>query len=153
DVQAGKTSPITAKLEPRNMPVLSRSATFLVLAVEALPPPVTSSHVSLPEFVLDRTLKGHTGWVITTAFSPDGQRLASGSWDRTLKFWQVVTGEQLGTVSGKMKELQSLAFSRDGHWLATENSSDTATLRDPATGQEVRAFPSDKPLGTLGSNW
>ena len=153
DVPAGKTTTITAKLEPRNLPVLSRSATVPVLAVAALPPPVTSPRVSLPEFVLDRTLKGHTGWVTTVAFSPDGQRLASGSWDRTLKFWRVTTGEQLGTVSGKMKELQSLAFSRDGHWLATENSSDTATLRDPATGQEVRAFPSDKPLGTLGSNW
>src|SRR6266852_4546482 len=154
DVQAGKTSTITAKLEPRDLSVLSRSATVPVLAVAPAPPlPVTSSRISLPEFVLDRTLKGHTGWVTTVAFTPDGQRLASGSWDRTLRFWRVTTGEQLGTVSGKMKELQSLAFSRDGHWLATENSSDTATLRDPATGQEIRAFPSDKPLGTLGSNW
>ncbi len=154
DVQDGKTSTITAKLEPRDLSVLSRSATVPVLAVAPAPPlPVTSSRISLPEFVLDRTLKGHTGWVTTVAFSPDGQRLASGSWDRTLRFWRVTTGEQLGTVSGKMKELQSLAFSRDGHWLATENSSDTATLRDPATGQEIRAFPSDKPLGTLGSNW
>ena len=154
DVPAGKTTTITAKLEPRNMPVLTRSATVPVLAVApALPPPVTSPRASLPEFVLDRTLKGHTGWVTAVAFSPDGQRLASGSWDRTLKFWQVTTGEQLGTVSGKMKELQSLAFSRDGHWLATENSSNTATLRDSTTGQEIRAFLSDKPLGTLGSNW
>ena len=144
---------ITAKLEPRNLPVLSRSATVPVLAVAALPPPVTSPRVSLPDFVLDRTLKAHSGWVTGVAFSPDGQRLASGSWDRTLKFWQVSTGEQLGTVSGKMKEVQSLAFSRDGHWLATENSSDTATLRDAATGQEIRALPSDKPLGPLGSNW
>ena len=72
------------------------------------------------------------------AFSPDGRRLASGSWDRTVKFWEVSTGEQLSTVAGKMKEIQALAFSRDGHLLATENSSNTTALRDSDTGQEIR---------------
>ena len=79
--------------------------------------------------------------------------LVSGSWDRSVKFWEVSTGEQLSAVAGKMKEVQALAFSRDGQLLATENSSNTATLRDPTTGQEIRVFPSDKPLGVLGSNW
>jgi len=154
DVQTDKTSTITAKLEPLDLPVLRGSPTAPVLAVPpALPPPVTATRPSPPDFVLDRTLKAHGGWVTGVAFSSDGQRLVSGSWDRTVKFWEVSSGEQLSTVAGKMKEVQALAFSRDGHLLATENSSNTATLRDPTTGHEIRAFPSDKPLGVLGSNW
>ena len=33
------------------------------------------------------TLKGHTDWVSSVAFSPDGKRLVSGSHDKTLKVW------------------------------------------------------------------
>ena len=42
----------------------------------------------------DATLK-HTGEVLCLAISPDGRRLAAGSWDRTVKVWD------LGRVLGK----------------------------------------------------
>ena len=154
DVQASKTSTTTSTLEPLGLPALNAPAKAPILAVTpAIPSPVAPVLPSLPNFVLDRTLKAHSGWVTGVAFSPDGKRLASGSWDRTVKLWQVSTGDQLSTVAGKMKEVQSLAFSRDGRWLATENSSDGVSLRDPTTGQEILELPSDKPLGPLGSNW
>jgi WD40 repeat protein len=154
NVQAGKTSTINAKLDPLELPTLSEPAKPPVLSVtNAIPAPVILTRPHPPDFVLDRTLKAHNGWVTAVAFSPDGGRLVSGSWDRTVKFWEVSTGEQLGAVTNDMKEVQSLAFSRDGRWLATENSSDTTSLRDPSTGWEIRVFPSDKPLGPLGSNW
>ena len=154
NLQANQTSTITAKLEPFEPPALGASAIAPVVAVPAvLPAPVTSTRGAMPDFVLERTLKGHSGWVTSVAFSPDGQRLASGSWDQTVKFWEVSTGEQLSTVARKMKEIQALAFSRDGRWLATENSSNSVTLRDATTGQEIRTLSSDKPLGALGSNW
>ncbi len=153
-VQPGKTSTITAKLDLLELPTLRERPGAPVLAVTpAIPAAVTSTRFSPPNFALDRTLKAHSGWVTAIAFSPDGQRLASGSWDRTVKFWEVTSGEQLSIVASKMEEVQSLAFSRDGHWLATENSSNTVALRDPITGQEIRALPSEKPLGALGSNW
>src|SRR5207253_7052088 len=107
----------------------------------------------VPEFVLDRTLKAHSGWVTGVAFSADGQRLASGSSDQTVKLWDVPTGQETSTVATKIKEVQALAFSRDGHWLAAENSINTVTLWDATTRREVRTFPSNKPLGVLGSSW
>jgi WD40 repeat protein len=153
-VQPGRTTTVTAKLEPLELPAFSERPKAPMLAVTpAIPAPVTSTRRSPPNFALDRTLKAHSGWVTAIAFSPDGQRLVSGSWDRTVKFWEVTSGKQLSPVASKTKEIQSLAFSRDGHWLATENSSNTVALRDPVTGQEIRALPSDKPLGALGSNW
>ena len=154
DLQAHQISTVTARLEPFDLPAPPAPWNAPVLPViPAIPVPVISTHTVVPDFVLERTLKGHSGWVTTMAFSPDGQRLASGSWDQTIKFWEVSTGEQLGTIGRKNKEIEALAFSHDGRWLASENSSNTVTLRDALTGQELRVLASDKPLGPLGSNW
>lgn len=150
---AGRTSNIEAELEPLP-PTLRESANVPILAVTPVIPALLKSTInSVPDFVLERTLKGHSGWVTGVAFSADGRRLASGSWDQSVKFWDVRTGQAVSTVARRMKEVQALAFSRDGHWLAAENSSDTVTLWDAATGREIRTMASDKPLGILGSNW
>ena len=151
DVQAGKTSSVAARLEAFNLAPVAAAPVAAVAA--PLPAPVTSTRASSPDFVLERTLKAHSGWVTSIAFSPDSQRLVSGSWDKTIKFWDVSTGAQLNGGAGKTKEIEALAFSRNGDLLATENSSNTATLRSPLNGQEIRAFASEKPLGALGNNW
>ena len=41
---------------------------------------------------LVRLFQGHSNWVVSLAWSPDGRRLASGSWDSILKLWDVSTG-------------------------------------------------------------
>ena len=75
DVQAHQTSTVTARLEPFELPAPSAPKTAPVLPVlPAIPVPATSTHAALPDFVLQHTLKGHSGWVTTMAFSPDGQR-------------------------------------------------------------------------------
>jgi WD40 repeat protein len=141
----------TARLQPFE---LMEPASVTILAVTpAIAPPIRSASTSPPNFVLDRTLKGHSGWVTGLAFSSDGQRLASGSWDQTVKFWDVPTGRELSAVGGKVKKVQALALSRDGRWLAAENSSNTVTLWDATTGTQVRTLPSERPLSALGSNW
>jgi WD40 repeat protein len=150
EFQAGQTARIVAKLEPVEPPPLTEPAKAPSFAFKAAIPRMASP--SVPDFTLYRTLKGHSGWVTGVAFSADGQRLASGSSDQTVKFWDVPTGQE-STVASKIKEVQALAFSRDGHWLAAENSINTVRVWDAATGRELRRFSSDKPLGVLGSSW
>ena len=47
----------------------------------------TPSDVPKPSAKELHTLKGHTGYVMSVAFSPDGQRIVSGSFDKTVKIW------------------------------------------------------------------
>jgi WD40 repeat protein len=140
--------------EPPALPVEpAKPAVPAAILPSAPPMPIRAVTVSHPDFVLEHTLESHAGWVTVVAFSPDGRRLASGSWDQTVKFWDVPTGQELSTVRSKMKGVQALAFSRDGHWLAAENSSDTVMLWNATTGREIHTLPSNKPLDIAGSNW
>ena len=141
-----------AKLDSFQFPIEPVNGVVLA-AMSASPISNRSMTTSRPNFVLDHRLKGHSSWVTGVAFTSDGRRLASASWDQTVKFWDVYTGNELGTVGSKTKQVQALALSRDGHWLAAENSSDNVTVWDATTGREVRTLATDKSLGALGSNW
>jgi len=61
---------------------------------------------------------GHTAGVQSVAFSPDGQTLASGSWDRTIRLWHVATGHELLCFKGQSHGVNAVAFSPDGRTLA-----------------------------------
>jgi WD40 repeat protein len=153
DLSAGQAATLTARLE-RSLPVLPGSAKAPKLEIAAgLPAVIRSLDTAGPGFVLDRTLKGHSNWVTAVAFSPDGRRLASGSWDRTVKFWEVPTGRELATIGKDIKGVQALAFSGDGRWLAAESSDNSVTLWDAATRREVRTLAGNSPLGLSGNNW
>jgi len=82
------------------------------------------------------TLEGHAGQVYSVAFSPDGERLATGSWDKTAKIWNVETGQEYLTLEGHANLVSSVAFSPDGKRLATGSDDKTAKIWNVETGQE-----------------
>ncbi len=60
-----------------------------------------------------RPLKGHTEYIATAAFSPDGKRILTGSRDRSVKLWDAETGRELLSLE-QDAEVSDVAFSPDG---------------------------------------
>ncbi|KAI0435534.1 WD40-repeat-containing domain protein [Xylaria telfairii] len=83
-------------------------------------------------------LEGHTGDVFAVAFSPnrDGNLIASGSIDRTVRLWNYSTGVALHTLKGHSDVVRHLVFSPDGSQLASGSGS-TIHLWDPTTGTKL----------------
>ena len=84
------------------------------------------------------TLAGHTDQVGSVSFSSDGNTLATGSWDGTVKLWDVMTQQDIATLRS---EGDRLSFSSDGETLATGSWDGTVKLWDVTTQQEIDTLP------------
>ncbi len=82
-------------------------------------------------------LKGHTGSVISVAFSADGKRLASASSDQTVKVWDVTSGQETLTLEGHTGSVMSVVFSADGKRLASASDDQTVKVWDATSGEET----------------
>ena len=75
-----------------------------------------------------KTLRGHSSRIWAIAFSPDGQLLASGSADHTIRLWNAHNGTCLTVLQGHTSGVTSVSFSPNGQILASASEDSSIEL-------------------------
>lgn len=104
-----------------------------------------------------KTLRGHTGLVISIALSPDGRQLVSGGIDQTLRLWDIAnptspsgdagsgSDQSLKIFRGHTGVVGQVAFSPTGRHLASSSTDETIRLWDIETGECLKILQVDRP--------
>jgi len=89
--------------------------------------------------MLKQTFEGHTGDVLSVAFSPDGNSILSGSSDNTINVWNINGGAPNRSIMSAT-QIKSISFSYDGRYVASGSEDGVIALFDLSTGGYIRSF-------------
>ncbi|WP_414753823.1 protein kinase domain-containing protein [Anabaena sp. CCY 9910] len=89
---------------------------------------------------LANTLPGDENAFVSLAVSPNGQIIASCGSDRTIKIWQLATGEDISTLNGHSRKVNAVVFSPDGKTLVSGSDDNTIKIWNLKTGKVIRTI-------------
>ena len=82
--------------------------------------------------------QGHTCFINSTVFSPDGTKIASASYDESIIIWDAYTGKQIGKpLLGHVGGVNSVVFSYDGKMVISGGCDKTIRIWDVETGRQI----------------
>lgn len=88
---------------------------------------------SAPRWQCIQTFSGHLGIVNRVTFSPDGETVASGSEDNTLKVWDLETDKLVQSVISESQSVKFAVISPDGQMLASGSGDNSIQIWQLAT--------------------
>jgi WD40 repeat protein/serine/threonine protein kinase len=94
----------------------------------------------IPPGSLLYTYPGHTNIVFAVAWSPDGRRIASGSYDHTVQVWDAADGSHAFTYRGHSSPVNAVAWSSDSRHIASGSNDHTVQVWDAADGSHVFTY-------------
>jgi len=83
---------------------------------------------------------GHGGGILSVAWSPDGQQALSGSYDQTVRLWELASGRCLRVFEGHSDSISSVSWGPDGQQALSGSYDQTVRLWDIASGRCLRVF-------------
>ncbi len=83
---------------------------------------------------------GHTSRVTALAWSPDGKRIASANFDKTVRIWDGGNGKELFCFRGHAAHVNALAWSPDGRRIASASDDYTVQVWDAANGNVLFTY-------------
>jgi len=84
-----------------------------------------------------REIRAHRDVLYDAELSPNGELLATCSYDRKIILWNVATGEQVRSLDGHTGAVYDIAFSPDGATLVSGSADDTCKVWQVATGERL----------------
>jgi WD40 repeat protein len=87
-----------------------------------------------------RALTGHKNWVKSVAVSRNGELLASGSNDRTVRVWNVSSGRELLNLVGHEGPVEVVLFSPDDRWIISGSTDSTIKVWDTVSGRPLQTL-------------
>ena len=94
-----------------------------------------SSALVAQDYPLETVIqRGHRAAVRSVVFSPDGQYVATGSRDNSIKLWELKTGREIRTFLGHQSPVNTVVFDPSGQRLASGSSDNNIIIWEVATG-------------------
>ncbi|MFW6358566.1 MAG: WD40 repeat domain-containing protein [Chroococcales cyanobacterium] len=107
----------------------------------------------MQDYIFVQSLDGHNQSVKTVSCSPNNQKIASGSNDKTIKIWDIETGESQTLIGHRetdwFGDVNSVAFSPNGKILASGSQDKTIKLWELDTGKIVRSVQLKKSIYSI----
>jgi WD40 repeat protein len=93
-----------------------------------------------PDSGLVRTLEGHSNGLNALAITPDGARVLSASKDKSIKIWDVETGQELQTLKGHYQAVNHVILTPDAKHLISASDDNTIKIWHLETAKLIRTL-------------